>query len=382
MSIWHVRARDGKHWLNMYDKDTLHKVCDNPIGPTCPYTGKLLDVTDGCFVPTYTKPLEDGRVGLHVPQCIIPDIAYNHIKWSKIYSNIKHQDFNKILQECFGIAVAEGTREITEQDLMYLCVLHETDEEILNRTRNGYYKLVVSGCDWGGSDYNPATKTKTSYTVHCVLGVAPDGGVDILHYHRYSGMDYKTIARNIVREHNMFNGAVLASDFGVGMAYNMELRDFLPFDRHFIMNYVGPDAEPIKENKKTNMGNQLSINRTEAITNVFKDVKSVIPIIRARDWSISAEYLKDWLNMYRLPVELPNGTKTFKYQRDATRPDDALHAFTFAYVLVKFFLGKSLVEDQALENRMRAVMRNPGQAAMLYAAQQAEITNTNYVVFG
>lgn len=37
--MWHIRAKDGKHWLNMYDKKTLFEVCDNPAGPTCPYTG-------------------------------------------------------------------------------------------------------------------------------------------------------------------------------------------------------------------------------------------------------------------------------------------------------------------------------------------------------
>lgn len=379
---WNVRAMDGVHWLNLYDEETLYKVCDNPVGPVCPYTGKKLVMTDGLYVHEDTRALEDGKIGLHVPQCMITDLSTNPVQWRRIYDHVKNDDRVKVLQECFGIAVAEGSREITETDIMYMCSLTISQEEILKRCHNGYYKLIVSGCDWGGSDYNPATKSKTSYTVHCILGVAPDGGTDILYWHRYAGMQYPQIAASIIKAHKEYNGMVIASDFGVGMAYNTELRNYLPFDRHFIMNYTGPDREPIKENKNSSLGNHIMINRTEAITNVFKDVKSMVPIIRARSWDVMADFFKDWLAMYRIPVELPNGTKTFKYQRAATEADDALHSFTFAYVLVKIYLGKSLVEDMALENRMRAVMRNPQQAAMEYRQQQQALTDTNWVVWG
>lgn len=379
---WHVRARDGKHWLNLYDEETLYKVCSHPVHPVCPYTGKKLIMTDGVYVHDNMRALEDGHIGLHVPQVMIPDLSGNPVRWRKIYDHVKLDDRIKVLQECFGIAVAEGSREITEQDLMYMCSMNISTEEILERCRTGYYKLIVSGCDWGGSDYNMATKTKTSYTVHCILGVAPDGGTDILYWHRYAGMQYPEIAAKIVKDHNLYHGMMIASDFGVGMAYNTELRNYLPFDRHFIMNYTGPDKEPIKENGHSALGNHLMINRTEAITNVFKDVKSIMPIIRARPWDEMKDFFKDWLHMYRIPTELPNGTKTFKYQRSATEADDALHAFTFAYVLVKVYLGQSLVQDMALENRLRAVMKNPQQAAMEYQQQQQAIFDTNYVLFG
>jgi hypothetical protein len=50
------------------------------------------------------------------------------------------------------------------------------------------YRYVVSGMDWGGSDYNPAIKTKLSYTVHAILGVRTDGIMEGLHFKRYSGL--------------------------------------------------------------------------------------------------------------------------------------------------------------------------------------------------
>lgn len=58
---------DGKHWLNMYDSRTLFEICDNPVGPTCPYTGKLLVMTDGCFVHANSSAYAAGDIGIHVP---------------------------------------------------------------------------------------------------------------------------------------------------------------------------------------------------------------------------------------------------------------------------------------------------------------------------
>lgn len=83
----------------------------------------------------------------------------------------------------------------------------------------------MSGCDWGGSDYNPATKTKSSYTVHVILGLAPDGCVDILHFRRYSGMGYREIIRDIIADHKAYNARVIASDYGVGAVYSMLIRE-------------------------------------------------------------------------------------------------------------------------------------------------------------
>ena len=357
MGVWHVRAGNGKDWLNMYDQDTLFKVCDNAQGPTCPFTGKLLDVTNGMYVHGNNSAFLDGRIGLHVPQCIIPALVYEPIQWMKIYNKIKRTDPKKVLQECFGIAVASASREITKEDLMRICILEDDEEQIRRKCNEGYYRLIVSGCDWGGSDYNPMVKTKTSYTVHCILGLAPDDSVEILHYKRYSSMAYPDIVASIMADHKAFNASLIASDFGVGIAYNMEIRKYVPFDSHFIMNYVGPTAVPLAEPRGDHLPNQLSLNRTEAITTVFQDLKAMTPMkIKARNWGEMQEYLTDWLNMYRVPTESDTGSTKFKYIRAATKADDALHAFVFAYTMMKFYMGEPLVRDPSLEKRIRDIM--------------------------
>lgn len=360
MGVWHCRAGDGRHWLNMYDKDTLFAVCSDPRGPVCPLTGKLLDVTKGMFVHGNRAALESGRIGIHVPQCIISDLTNSPIQWGKIYNKVTRTDPNKVMQECFGIAVATGAREITRRDLQRLCVMDVDEKELKERCRKGHYRLIVSGCDWGGSDYNVATKTKQSYTVHCIIGLGPDGTTDILHYYRYAGMDYDSIIESILRDHQDYSAHLIASDFGVGAVYNTGIRKKIPFDRHFIMSYVGPKAAVLAEPKQAHLPNQLSLNRTEAISAVFRDVKTLTPQkIRCRRWEHVGTYLEDWLNLFRAPVENDTGETKFKYIRAATKPDDALHAFTFAYVLVKFYMGEPLVEDPTLNARLRELMNNP-----------------------
>lgn len=382
--VWNVKSPDGTHWLNMHDQDTLYKVCNNPKGPTCPYTGEILDVRNGCYVHENLQSLAVGEIGIHVPQCIIPDLVYNPIRWGKIYTKIQQDEFKKVLQECFGIAVSEGSREISEKDLIRMCVLTDTEEELKQKCFTGYYRIVISGCDWGGSDYNPADKSKTSYTVHCIIGLAPDGFVDILRFKRYSGMEYGEIASDIVNAHKNFNGRVIASDFGAGMLYNSEIRNRLPEDTHFIMSYVGPEAAPIATPAKAHMHNQLSINRTESISKVFSSVKSMEPKIRARKWDDMQVYLLDFLNMYRIPTELPNGKTGFRYMRSAQKADDALHAFNFAYTMMLFYMGVPMVHDVNLEKKLRDVMAGAtNERTATYQELQRRIRGeTDYIVFG
>lgn len=89
MGMWHIRSYDNKHWLNMYDSKTLSDVCDNPMGPQDPYTGKLLDVTQGCFVHANQSAYAAGDIGIHVPQCIIKENAENAQQWGQIYKDFK-----------------------------------------------------------------------------------------------------------------------------------------------------------------------------------------------------------------------------------------------------------------------------------------------------
>lgn len=360
--IWHIKAGDGRTWLNMHDNDTLLKVCDNPRGPTCPITGKILDVTNGHYVHAYPNRIANGYVGLHVPQVIIKDNVDTQLQWQKLYRKRQEYDPNKFLMECCGIAIAEGAREITQADLEKACSLPYTDEDILKKCRSGYYKLLVSGCDWGGSDENTAAKTKLSYTVHCVMGVAPNNMVDVLYFNRYTGMDYRSICKCIVDAHREFCCDIMSGDDGVGLAYNTEMRDYLPAMTHFITRLTMPGTAPMAPIKNSSIVNHMALNKTEIVTNVFNDLKR--GRLRFREWGKMQQFLTDFLNVYRAPMDSSTGgASRFRWMRSSGKADDALMALCFGYAYVKLFLGENIVADHATQRHVMDILNgHPGRS--------------------
>jgi len=298
---------------------------------------------------------EQGFLGFHIPQIIIPDYANNPAKWMEIWDAYNRYDIKKFLQEVLGIPTEEGMKEITINDLKRMCCLEESPETLheMARQTNGRYKYVVGGCDWGGSDYNPASRTKVSYTVHVILGIRWDGYVDILHMRQYSGMDYRSIANQICDDHEKYRCIGLASDFGVGAAYNMLLRENPKINpaRHIIFNYVGPQSSLIKPPASGGWMNQFSLNRTEAITTLYDAVKT--GRIRCYNWNLAQDYLLEFLNLSRVPVESPGGVTLFRYQRHGSKADDTLHAVNFAFCLARIVLNEPLLEDPTIARTLQ-----------------------------
>jgi len=366
--MWFIRARDGKNWINTGDKEEVLKVI-GPMGPTCPYTGKILDVTDGEFVHADRHMLDAGHVGFHIPQIIIPEFANSLTKWDEIYEAYEQFDTNKFLQEVLGIPTEDGVREITQPDLERMCVLPDTPEQLRQKAVSGRYKFVVSGCDWGGSDHVPSERIKVSNTVHVILGVNHDKTIDILHMRQHTGMGYRNIANEIIKDHVAFGGTAIATDAGVGMAYNMLIREsqHIKAERHLIFNYTAPNTAIMGAPKQGHgWFNQFSLNRTESITTLFSAIKQEKPRIRCYNWGLAKHLLGEFLNLYRVPTENTTGTYMFRYRRHGSKPDDTLHAVNFAYVLCRVLLREPVVEDKSLKDRLDEVFLGNAKPTQLY----------------
>jgi hypothetical protein len=353
--VWLIRADGyesrsvGKNWVNCGDEHDIIK-CMSLDGFVNPVTKYPLDVTSGHWVHKDRTRLDAGFVGFHIPQVIIPDFIHSKDKWREVLEQYDKYSIKKFVQEVLGIPTEEGQRELTLADIQRICVPEWSRDTMLERARSGKYYAVISGCDWGGSDYNPAERTKVSYTVHVILGVHPDGHYDILHMRQYSGMDYRDIINQIARDHKQFKGAGIATDFGVGGAYNMLLREnpsIIP-EKHLIFAYSAPNTQPIAIPPK-GWFNQYSLNRTESITALFTALKT--GKIRCYCWAQAQERLMEFLNLFRIPTETPGGQQTFRYQRHGARADDTLHALNFAHVLCEIMNNKQYIEDRALKAR-------------------------------
>lgn len=342
--IWTMKCPSCNKFNQPTDEGNVMDMI-KPAGPSCIHCGNLLDTRQGQWIHESPTMLAAGYKGLHVPKIIIPAIVENPFKWNKIYLQSKTVDKRSFYQEILGIPTEEGEREISISHLENICTLGDISK-LQNQASKQYYKYVVSGCDWGGSDYIQQHGTKLSYTVHAMLGITTDNHMHIIHLRRYSGMSYKDIGGDIMYNHKKLCGFAIGTDFGVGAQYNNYIREQMPPNRHFIMNYVGPSAAIFNRPAGAHMFNQYSVNKTETITMLYEAIK--FKRILCFDWLHAKDYLSDLLNLIRSPHETPSGATTLRYIRHGSKSDDTLHAINFAYIVCRLILGEPLFEDRSL----------------------------------
>ncbi len=356
--VWHVRGGKPGRWWSLNDPDVIDKII-TVDGLRCPETKKLLNPMDGEFVHEDPRRIYAGFPSFHLPQIIVPEYA-SGVKWLEIWEDFKHYPRPKFLKEVMGIPVESGSREITENDLKQMCdpdmTFGKIQAEILSGKRRYHY--IISGCDWGGSDYNPASKTKQSYTVHVMLGITHDGNFDLIHAARYAGMAYQDIAGQIVHNHNKFNGFAIATDNGVGHYYNAYLRDCgkIRSDRLILFQYN--DVKDYMAQIENAMFNLYSLNRTDSLSALFADVKAPRMRLRCPRWDESSPFLLDFLNSIRTITELPNGRGIMRYVRHGSKADDFMQAVNFAVNLGRVLLRENMIPSQQLLDEMAHTMQS------------------------
>ena len=346
-----------------------HKVLDmiQSQGPTCTkvyksgaHCGRLLNVRSIEYVHANQAALALNKPGYHIPQIIVPGVVENRFRWAKIYDRKFGPNLNKYFQELLGIPTEEGDRELSRAHLEAICVL--PDQMTLKRKAMArQYEYVVSGCDWGGTDYSSTAKLKVSTTVHVAMGITPDGWFDIIHMKRYLGMDFESVGEDIMHNHKELQGCAIGSDTGVGMAYNAVLGRHTPPETHLKFTYVGPKSAVIAEPQGDHAYNQWSINKTETLTMLFQAIKA--RRIRCYPWEEASALLSDFLNMYRAPADLPGGASIMTYRPSATKPNDCMQACNYAFIVGKILLGEPVFADESVRMRLEMALR--GGSSML-----------------
>jgi hypothetical protein len=352
--VWHVLLDDGKT-VNCGNADEVMPY----IGEYCmvdPKSGKPINPLRGFYKYENPSGFEQNIISVHIPQIINPDKVNSVSEWNGIYKTMI-RDKKKMIQEKLGIPVAEANQEVSESDLKRICVIPDGPDERKKKCRDGHYRLIVSGFDWGGSDYNPLLKTKISTTCHAILGVSPDDKVHILHVRRHAGKDYKTIMNQIVADHMAHAGGAMASDFGGGQQYHALLRTHpnVNASRHVIFDYSAPESAICAPSKTSTLENMLMLNRTESITALYLAIVMDNPMILAPSWDEMEDYLRDFLNMNRVLIDKERGHKgrRFVYHRHPSRTDDVVHALNFAYSLLRLCVQQLLIEDPAARTMIR-----------------------------
>src|SRR5204862_941520 len=82
--------------------------------------------------------------------------------------------------------------------------------------------------------------------------------------------------------------------------------------------------------------------------------------IRCFDFEIAEHYLEDFLHLFRAPGErnqqsgAGGGATTFLYRSHPTRPNDALMAVNYAFMLGKLLIGEGMLADTSLKIRLES----------------------------
>jgi hypothetical protein len=161
------------------------------------------------------------RLGLHVPQVIMPLHYAISKKWSELCqkregaaNTAPHVFINEVL----GESSATGNQLVTLPDLQAAAELPwenrptDPDPQIFERLRN--YRTTVLSIDWGGGG-----EEGVSFTVLSLLGFRSDGKIDVLWGRRLlNPHEHLKEAQDILGYYQLFRPTFLAHDYtGAGI---------------------------------------------------------------------------------------------------------------------------------------------------------------------
>jgi hypothetical protein len=348
---WKVKSPNGKDWIDFGDVEVIEKIM-HPDGPKCPYSNRILDVRQGEYTPTYRERMEYGFNSIHVPQMIIHDKVRDAIEWEKIYKVFADKSVprSKFMEEFAGIPSELGAREITEAQLKAICNLGSRDD-VFRKVKEGYYRLIVSGFDWGGSDGIPHTKTRTSYTVHTILGLTSSGHVHILFMRQHHGMNFEETTALMLADHKRYTGQAVAADAAGGQVYLNNFSRHIPDNNIFKFNYHAHIFQLLGV-PSHGMRNHFTLNKHESLSQLFRDIKE--KRILCYNWEEAGPRLSEILNIQRIFVDPQAGPTKIHYHMTPGRPDDTVQAINYGYVLMRLLNGENIVDDADILAQIQA----------------------------
>jgi hypothetical protein len=352
-AVWHVPCSCPKKWHSMDPTDHEDiKAMISVDGLQCPdVAGKMLDPMAGEFVHADRSRLRLNMPSFHLPQVIVPEYAYG-AGFADIYKDFKRYPFKKFLQEVWGIAVDSGMTELSENDLKKCCTT-----KTFAQTQNDYlsgkvrYVKVISGVDWGGSDWEPAYRSKLSFTVHTVYGMRGDGTLDLIHAQDYSGMNYRDIAGQIVEEHNKYKAFAMGTDNGGGAYYNAYMRDCGRIPTNLIIHFQYTDTKLMLDRIPHPEAHIMSLHRSDSISALIADIKD--QKISWPRWDESSRLVMHCLNVRRNITEAPSGRTILRYIKHGARADDFFMSTNYAAMMKRIINREPLIPNQQIIDQLR-----------------------------
>lgn len=320
-SEWVVRCSNGH--ANVPDREHCLDMV-GPLGPVCYRKDckKPLDVYNGEIVHAYPERA-NVFFGLHIPQIVVPAIAYDNKKWSNLVQKMLKLPPATVYSEIMGIPYDVGAKMLTKEEIANVSVLGTHEQLKKARSR---YSFVVAGIDWGvGSGVGEVV----SFTVITVIGITVDGLVHVLYAKRYHGLSNEVMLSDILNVCRTYDVNYIAADWGVGFDRNVLIHkrtkkvvQIQYVTQNKFLTYKPPTADnPAR----------WTVDRNTAISLMIWHVKSgkiLFPYA-----SNSLDYTQDLMSLYEQATESGSGITRRSINRDPARPDDFAHALVFAMLV-------------------------------------------------
>lgn len=310
--------------LKMIQADGMH----------CVHCGKKLDVSDGQWIAAFKDRMNTFR-GYHIPQVVCPFIVNNKNNWDKLLHKLMNGVLATFIQENLGISYSVGQRLLTMQHIRKQCTLPTTRRlQELVKANPGRYSFIVAGIDWGGAELS-------SFTVITVIGIRPNGRIDVLWARRYRGFDPDEQMQDIARICKFYGCSAVFADAGMGLDKNQLLskRFGVPICQ---MQYTR-QLKLFGKNRSTGRTNVVqcwTIDKVMALDVLFLAIRNR-RIFFPNEENFISTYTPDLLSPYESTTEVGGLTHRL-YLRSEAQPDDFCHALCFACMGAMKMLGMAV----------------------------------------
>lgn len=366
MAEWVIKCPSCNHWnIPALEFDLIQMIgpvrediTDNCPGTVCAKCRKVVNPRPSYQGGTgrWVHRFPDKRwtfAGYHVPQIIMP-MHYGSIeKWQKLVDKKEGKGnvpINVFYNEVCGESWDSGAKIVTVTDLKKAACLpwHNVVDEAKEHLENYLIRFVA--VDWGGGGVNKGKSDLAlqSYTSIAVLGLTPDGRVDVIYgYRSMRPHDHIYEARIILGMMNTFRCSHVVHDYtGAGtvretvlVQAGLSLNNILP------VAYIGPAKGGLilyKPPTRLHPRGHYAMDRNRALNYCCQFIKSGIVRFFQYDYKGTSDVglLHDFLNLIEDKTDTGIGKSKYKILRDPSGPDDFAQAVTMGTMMIYQMHGK------------------------------------------
>lgn len=352
---WMIKCRVGgcNHWnVPALDWDLLdmigpwHRdINEKCPGVVCSQCRKPLDPRTGRWV--HANPERHWEfAGYHVPQIIMPMHYGNHEKWDVLVGKSQgrgNMTTTTFLNEVCGESCDSGSKLVTVTDLKAAAVLPWRPRAAEATKHLKRYVRRVLAVDWGGGGGairagaakkgGELQRQRTSYTTLAVLGLLPDGKIDVIWGHRsLRTHDFEYEARLCVEALSLFKCTHIAHDYtGAGSGRLVLLYQCgIPPSNIINMRYqgIGHNIMNYHEPTDDNPHAWYALDKSRSLVTTCMCLK--YGLIRTFQYDfVSADQaglLHDFLALIEEKVDSRIASDTYVIVRNPNQSDDFAHS--------------------------------------------------------